>query len=177
MARTQLTKKIRFEVFKRDGFACQYCGATPPNVILQVDHIHPVSMGGDNSINNLITACQPCNLGKSATPLSSIPKSLKYRADEVKERELQIKAYNKVLRYRANRIEDEAWEVAAILERDLEIDIYNTAKLMSIKRFLERLPLQEVIDSALKANSRYRDSGTNHFKYFCGICWNKIKER
>lgn len=70
MARKQISKKIRFEVFKRDSFKCQYCGAEPPNVILHVDHIHPVSKDGDNDLLNLITSCQPCNLGKGATPLS-----------------------------------------------------------------------------------------------------------
>jgi len=45
MGRIPLSKKQRFTVFKRDLFACQYCGATPPGAILEVDHIHPVSQG------------------------------------------------------------------------------------------------------------------------------------
>lgn len=58
-------KRLRFEIFKRDGFACQYCGAQPPDVVLVVDHIHPVAKGGDNDPLNLITACEPCNQGKA----------------------------------------------------------------------------------------------------------------
>ena len=42
--RKSLSKKIRFEVFKRDKFTCQYCGKTAPNVVLEVDHIEPVLM-------------------------------------------------------------------------------------------------------------------------------------
>lgn len=34
-----LGKKTRFEVFKRDGFKCMYCGAHPPEAILEVDHL------------------------------------------------------------------------------------------------------------------------------------------
>jgi hypothetical protein len=60
-----LSKKLRFEVFKRDSFACQYCGAKSPEVVLVVDHIKPVAKGGTASLMNLITACQPCNAGKS----------------------------------------------------------------------------------------------------------------
>lgn len=62
--RKPLLKKDRFEVFKRDSFKCQYCGASAPEKILEVDHINPVSKGGDNSITNLITACFDCNRGK-----------------------------------------------------------------------------------------------------------------
>ena len=49
-----LTKKIRFEVFKRDGFQCGYCGNTPPKVVLEVDHIEPISKGGKDDMNNLL---------------------------------------------------------------------------------------------------------------------------
>lgn len=67
--RTGLSKKLRFEVFKRDGFRCQYCGASAPDVLLVVDHIHPVAAGGKNNILNLITACEPCNAGKGKREL------------------------------------------------------------------------------------------------------------
>lgn len=62
--RVNPSKKLRFEVFKRDCFTCQYCGAQPPNTTLEVDHIHPVAEGGKTAIDNLITACEPCNRGK-----------------------------------------------------------------------------------------------------------------
>lgn len=62
--RRSLSKKLRFEVFKRDDFTCQYCGAQPPKVVLEVDHIHPVAAGGGNDPENLITACDKCNRGK-----------------------------------------------------------------------------------------------------------------
>jgi len=53
-----MSKRLRFEVFKRDRFVCQYCGGQPPEVILVVDHIEPVAGGGANSIDNLITEVQ-----------------------------------------------------------------------------------------------------------------------
>lgn len=60
----------RFRVFKRDNFTCQYCGAKAPHVVLEVDHIHPVSKGGTNDIKNLITSCHTCNRGKKSMLLS-----------------------------------------------------------------------------------------------------------
>lgn len=68
--RESLSKKIRFEVFKRDKFTCVYCGRKAPDVILEVDHIEPVAKGGDNSITNLVTSCIDCNRGKRDIPLS-----------------------------------------------------------------------------------------------------------
>lgn len=64
-----LSKKLRFEVFKRDSFTCQYCGRRPADVVLEVDHINPRANGGDNDLLNLITACSDCNRGKSKTLL------------------------------------------------------------------------------------------------------------
>ena len=67
-----LSKKTRFEVFKRDGFTCQYCGRTPPTVILEVDHIDPKANGGSDNTINLITSCFDCNRGKSDVKLGDI---------------------------------------------------------------------------------------------------------
>jgi len=70
--RRTISKRDRFEVFKRDGFTCQYCGGTPPEFILVVDHIEPVSRGGSNEFINLITSCSGCNSGKSDIPVSAV---------------------------------------------------------------------------------------------------------
>lgn len=60
-----LTKKIRFEIFKRDFFTCQYCGNRPPDIVLEVDHIDPRANGGTDDPINLVTSCFGCNRGKS----------------------------------------------------------------------------------------------------------------
>jgi 5-methylcytosine-specific restriction endonuclease McrA len=51
----------RFNVFLRDGFACQYCGSLED---LTFDHLIPRSRGGRTTWENIITACAPCNLRK-----------------------------------------------------------------------------------------------------------------
>jgi len=65
-------KRMRFAVFSRDGFTCQYCGGKPPDVILEVDHIIPRARGGQDSIYNYLTACFDCNRGKHTTKLSQL---------------------------------------------------------------------------------------------------------
>jgi hypothetical protein len=73
MNRQPVSKRQRFEVFKRDHFTCQYCGAQPPDVVLVVDHILPVCQGGESSVDNLTTSCEMCNQGKAGKPLSHVP--------------------------------------------------------------------------------------------------------
>ena len=68
--RKSIPKSVRFEVFKRDSFKCQYCGASAPDVILEVDHIVPVAEGGKNDMMNLITSCRDCNRGKGKKRLT-----------------------------------------------------------------------------------------------------------
>ena len=56
--------RLRFQIFQRDSFTCQYCGRKAPEVILEIDHRFPKSKGGLDNINNYITSCRECNLGK-----------------------------------------------------------------------------------------------------------------
>lgn len=67
--RKALKTTLRFRIFKRDGFTCQYCGSKAPDVSLEVDHIIPVSNGGSDDESNLTTACFDCNRGKSDSDL------------------------------------------------------------------------------------------------------------
>lgn len=62
--------RLRFQVFQRDSFTCQYCGRKAPEVILEIDHIHPRSKGGKSNPDNYITACRECNIGKGDAILS-----------------------------------------------------------------------------------------------------------
>ncbi len=63
-ARDALSLKIRWDVLKRDHYACVKCAARPPDVELEVDHIIAVARGGTNDLSNLQTLCRPCNQGK-----------------------------------------------------------------------------------------------------------------
>lgn len=54
----------RFNVFLRDRFSCQYCGGSYRSENLTFDHVTPRSRGGKTLWNNVVTACEPCNLRK-----------------------------------------------------------------------------------------------------------------
>ncbi len=90
-ARKSTGTRLRFEVFKRDGFRCVYCGATPLQEPLHADHVVPVAAGGTTTADNLVTSCMKCNAGKGAVPLErralSAPdkESLQAQADHLKQ--------------------------------------------------------------------------------------------
>ena len=72
----------RREVLKRDNHRCQYCGS---NKRLTLDHVIPVSKGGEHKWNNVVTACESCNQRKrdrtpheAGMPLSTKPKAPMY---------------------------------------------------------------------------------------------------
>ncbi len=56
----------RFNLFLRDEFRCQYCGARTE---LTFDHVVPRSSGGATNWENVVAACSCCNLRKAAKPL------------------------------------------------------------------------------------------------------------
>lgn len=59
----------RIRVFERDGYMCRYCGKQLTRFTATLDHLQPVSEGGDNSFDNLATACLHCNSRRGAHPI------------------------------------------------------------------------------------------------------------
>ncbi len=173
-ARKSISKKTRFGIFKRDGFMCQYCGSTPPAVVLEVDHIKPVSAGGKNIEDNLLTSCFDCNRGKGAVGLHIAPNTLAAKAEILAEKHEQLKAYERLVR--ANRRREEAAIDAVEDAFRVHFDGFSFSPKFrqSVRVFLQRMPSDEVVDAMHMACTRIgkRDDS---IKYFCGICWRTIK--
>lgn len=177
-----ISKKIRFEVFKRDGFKCGYCGKNPPEVTLEADHIEPIAMGGTDNMSNLITACFSCNRGKRDIPLEKIPPKIQENLEVLIEQEEQIREYRKFIKKIGKRINADIQTVTTLFENSYAGKTFTeNFKIVTIKNFLNKLPLHEVEESMDIATSKFpkntqieRDRA---IRYFCGVCWNKIKEK
>lgn len=85
-------KMMRFEILKRDGFRCVYCGANAVATLLEVDHVVPSSRGGTDDPSNLVTACKGCNVGKSNVRLDETQISA-VTAEALLEHAEQIESY------------------------------------------------------------------------------------
>lgn len=184
--RKTISKEMRFEVFKRDSFKCQYCGKSAPEVILNVDHIMPVSRGGDNDITNLITSCQECNSGKSNIKLDdeAVIIKRKNQLDELQERREQIEM---LYQWHAGllNIENESADIVCKLWDELVPNYsINEHGFETIKRIVRKYGLGEVIESLKISTSQYleaesgkftNESVNKTFDYIEKICRNKKK--
>lgn len=86
--RRPIPPSIRFFVLRRDDFTCQYCGGRPPKIVLHVDHLKAVANGGSNHPNNLIAACDDCNIGKGTGEAKTTERRQPTIREDVLEREL-----------------------------------------------------------------------------------------
>jgi hypothetical protein len=85
-----VSKRLRYEILRRDNHACRYCGAAAPDVKLNVDHVIPTSLGGSDKPENLVTACADCNGGKTssmpnAMPVADVDQDTLLRAADIKQ--------------------------------------------------------------------------------------------
>ena len=66
--RMLMTSQLREYIKQRDNYTCQHCGLSikdEPNLLLEIDHIVPLSKGGITTEKNLQTLCWKCNRKKS----------------------------------------------------------------------------------------------------------------
>lgn len=174
MARKSITLKKRFEIFKRDCFTCCYCGNKPPKIVLEVDHIIPVSKNGTDSIDNLITSCFDCNRGKSNKELTSVPKTLEEKHKILIEKELQYKEYQKFSSKVNKRINKEIDEIDELYSSVYTDYCLSDSFKQSVRKFIDKLGFEDVKEAMTKAIYHTKLNDKTSIKYFCGICWNKI---
>ena len=170
-------KRLRFEIFKRDAFTCQYCGAQPPDAVLVVDHITPVAAGGDNDPMNLITACEPCNQGKAGRVLSE--RIIRPDADlmylETQQEIAEISRYRAAMESKSKEMEllVTAMQNAWLEESDL--DWSPAAKI--IRQFVDKYGYEAteaaIRDVGLKVGTGYIDeNGSAWIKYMHAVARN-----
>lgn len=188
-----LSARVRFEVLKRDRFTCAYCGKHPPDVLLEVDHVLPRAAGGTDAMENLVTSCHDCNAGKSDRLLEegAAPNVRAGAVEELRERLAQAEEYAKlvgqeagllgkqqalVLDYWARAFGAKTYEQDGATYWALRHDWEEWPNENSIRLFLRRLPIDEILSAidiaASRANGR---SGDHACRLFYKMCWRRIK--
>lgn len=176
--RKPLGKKIRFEVFKRDKFTCQYCGRMSPDVILEVDHINPVSNGGNDDILNLITSCRDCNRGKGKTRLSELTE-LKVQQDRLKELAERKEQIEMLAEWKCELSELKTKQIEAINNYIASLSnwVCSDSGKAKLRKLLHQFSFEEVFEAVEISFSQYYegDSGSwdKAFNKIGGICYNR----
>lgn len=173
-----VSKRLRFEVLRRDGHTCRYCGRAAPEVRLTVDHVVPVTLGGSDAPENLVTACSPCNSGKSATPPDAA------LVDDVQQDALRWAAAVRQVaqdmvadverRERLRAPFEEAWNRWEFGDRTLPLP---TDWRDTVDQFVAAgLPIPVLLECVDIAMGRDKVSRDNKFRYMCGIAWKRVSE-
>jgi hypothetical protein len=166
-----VSKRLRYEILRRDNHTCRYCGQSAPDVSLTIDHVTPETLGGLSVPENLVTACRDCNAGKSSiapdSPLVEDVRQIDLRwqgaiqraADAFRAERAQASAY-------FDAFYDEWTKYGS--DRSLP-----PGADLSIERFhAAGLPVDELAEIAYIAQSTR--GVDDRFRYFCGIAWKRV---
>lgn len=154
--RRAMPQSLRFEVFKRDSFTCQYCGKKAPDVVLNVDHIKPVADGGENDILNLVTSCFDCNSGKGARLLeeNSMLEKQRRQLEELNERRNQLEQMIAWREGLSGLVEEQIEFLQSEFLKYSEMTA-NEKGIELLRGWIKRFSFEEVVAAANKAFPQY----------------------
>lgn len=172
-----VSKRLRYEILRRDNHACRYCGAAAPDAKLTVDHVLPVTLGGSDDANNLVTACVDCNAGKSSTPpdaplAAEVDRSAEQWASAIRTVAERRQAET-VRRHEDTEAVAQAWETMRSHQfRSLDMPV---DWRISVDQFLNAgLTRNDLINMIIVAHTT--ETASNKWKYFCGCCWTLVRQ-
>lgn len=185
-----VTKRVRFEVLRRDNHACRYCGGAAPQVRLTVDHVVPTALGGSDDPANLVAACVECNSGKSSiAPDSALvadvaAEALRWawameQAAEIRRGEL-AQQQDTVAEF------DDAWcayvavpaghtmeNLPAELREPLPREMgWRDSVIRFLALGLDMDYLRYAVETAMNKSDV---TTSNIWRYFCGMCWRELE--
>lgn len=174
-----VSKRVRYEVFRRDNNRCRYCGATAPETPMTIDHAVPTALGGSDDPSNLVTACRDCNAGKTSSspdaPLVADVADDAIRWAKAMQQAADERARDRELRDLSRSSFQTKWESWTYKTNGK----YRTFEMPpawgeSVDQFLaaglDMEDLHDLVDVAMGSRSR------DPWKYFCGCCWRRIND-
>lgn len=174
-----VSKRLRFEVLRRDNHTCRYCGAAAPDVKITVDHVTPVALGGSDEASNLVASCADCNSGKA-----SVSPDADLVADVDQDALRWARAMAKACEIVGAQFDQATAYVEAV---DAEWSSWRTAGgdgddvprppdwATSVRRWFE-YGLPEYVAVGLIEQAMTAPTVRNEWRYYCGCCWRKVDD-
>lgn len=173
-------KRLRFEIFKRDRFTCQYCGRRPPDVTLECDHVVAVAEGGSDEPANLTTSCWDCNRGKGAESLGEVMPHLDELERLAAVQEMLERKRDMALQIAVAETLRQGEDDAIGYIEDLWAEVLNSGHFEreSVRRFLGLgLSVDDLSRAVHTVAAKGHLRGADRWRYYCGIYWKVLKER
>jgi hypothetical protein len=171
-----VSKRLRYEVLKRDGNKCRYCGAEAEDSPLQIDHVVPKALGGQDESSNLVAACRDCNAGKSSVPADAplvadvADKALAWaEAMRIVAEERAVTRAQSQKHYAKFRKEWNGWKDWRGNTEPLPGGWKSSVDQM-LNAGLDMVDLLELVDVAIGAKAK------DTWRYFCGCCWKRLTQ-
>lgn len=177
-----VSKRLRFEVLRRDNHTCRYCGMTAPDVVLQVDHVTPVALGGTDDPSNLVTACRDCNAGKSsanadASVVGDVSgDAIRWAAAMKQAASIQAKRGAERQQY-VSHFDDHLWSDWSCgpskepIPRPADWSV-------SVERWFDHgVDMALLADCVRIAMEATKIPPSRTWKYFCGCVWRRLEEQ
>lgn len=173
-----VSKRLRYEVLRRDNHTCRYCGRSAPEVELTIDHVIPEVLGGKTAPENLVAACRDCNGGKaSIAPGDGMVEDVKRDAVRwARAMELAARGYEVQILERHDQDDEflRIWERWTLTSNGQTValpgdwaDALHRLRAAGLTTML----LTEAVDTAMRSAT-----AVDHFRYFCGVAWRIVGE-
>lgn len=175
-----VTKRVRYEVIRRDGSRCRYCGrSVDDGAKLTVDHVKPVALGGSDDPTNLVAACLDCNIGKASVGPSD--ELVGQVADDAFR-------WARAMQMAAELADQRADQTLAVLDAFEEAwDRWRTSDQrpiprprnwdVSVKSWVKAgLRTKDLVD-LIPAAMRDGIAHDGRWRYYCGCAWKLVRER
>ena len=173
-----VSRRLRYEILRRDDYACRYCGQRAPDAPLTVDHVVPVALGGSDEPSNLVTACAACNQGKTSVnpdqPLVAqvSEDALRWAAAMREAASLQEDARHLLQDYREQFLGQ--WNLWSVGGSPVQLP---ESWPNSLEQFFRAGLEIEIVLDLIDVAGRSKASPAAMFRYFCGCCWQVVRER
>lgn len=175
-----VSKRLRYEVLRRDNHTCRYCGARAPEVEITVDHVVPVSLGGTDEPSNLVAACGDCNGGKtSSSPDAPLVADVAERALEWAQamQRAQSAMLADIKARETDRAQFKEWwdgwgHGTGVSFTPIPKD---SGWWVTVDQLIAAgLPLPALKDCIDLAMTHRKLKDENRFRYMCGVAWRKV---
>lgn len=177
MPKATIPRRVRFEVLRRDNYTCRYCGASAPEVKLEVDHVIPEALGGKATPDNLVTACAPCNGGKASTSPSErvvqdVADDAQRWADAMRAASAQIREQRESDKALLEPF-DRAWRRWRFAGEEVpRPSDWRDTVIEFLMAGVDLEVLIELVDVAMESQADV----ANTWRYFCGCAWKRFDE-